>query len=216
MRHDVGTADRTAELEEWLSQANLALRRLEAQRDEQALEIARLSRLSLIDDLTGLNNRRQFRGALEAAFSLACRLNQPLSLVLLDIDFFKAYNDDHGHLAGDGVLRAMARILQGEIRQHDLIARFGGEEFVVVLPATDADAALATAERLRTAIAGYDWPLGRVTASFGIATTTGDILAAADLIDAADTALYLSKQLGRDRVTHRHKMEVIPMVAASS
>jgi predicted signal transduction protein with EAL and GGDEF domain len=75
-----------------------------------------------------------------------------------------------------------------------------------VLPATDADAAWATAERLRAAITDHDWPLGRVTASFGIATTTRDVLAAADLIDAADRALYLSKRLGRDRVTHRDKM----------
>ncbi len=199
----VSPASRAAELEERLSRASEALRRSEARLEEQAHEISRLSLLSLTDDLTGLNNRRHFREALEAAFSLACRQGQPLSVLLLDVDLFKAYNDDHGHQAGDDVLRALAEIFRGEIRQYDHIARYGGEEFVVLLPEADADAGRAAAERLRAAIAGHDWPLRRVTASFGIATTTSGSLTAADLIDEADTALYLSKQLGRDRVTHR-------------
>ncbi len=202
----VGHEDRAADLEASLSRAAESVRLLEVQRDEQSLEIARLSLLSLTDDLTGLYNRRHHREALESAFSLACRQDLPLSVVLLDVDHFKSYNDDHGHQAGDVVLRALAGILRSEVRPHDLIARHGGEEFVVLLPGTDADAARIVAERLRSAIAGHDWPLRRVTASFGIATTPPGLLSAADLIDAADVALYLSKQLGRDRVTHREEM----------
>jgi len=210
-----GGMARAATLEGRLCRAEAALCRSEARRDEQALEISRLSLLSLTDDLTGLNNRRHFREALDAAFSLAFRQGLPLSILLLDVDLFKAYNDDHGHQAGDDVLRALAGIFRAEIRQHDHIARYGGEEFVVLLPATDVEAGRAAAERLRAAIAGHPWPLRRVTASFGIATTTPGALAAADLIDEADAALYLSKRLGRNRVTHREDMwELIPNARA--
>jgi diguanylate cyclase (GGDEF)-like protein/PAS domain S-box-containing protein len=198
---------RPAEIQARLDGAARSLRFSEARCREQALEISRLSQLSLTDDLTGLNNRRHFRESLDAAFSLAGRQGQPLSVLMFDVDRFKSYNDDHGHQAGDEVLRTLAEILRGEVRPHDLIARHGGEEFVVLLPDADAEAGRAVAERLRAAIAGHDWPLRRVTASFGVATTPPVVLAAAELVEAADTALYLSKQRGRNQVTHREDLK---------
>jgi diguanylate cyclase (GGDEF)-like protein len=156
---------------------------------------------------------------LGAAFSLAGRQDRPLSVLMLDVDRFKSYNDDHGHQAGDEVLRLLAGILRREIRPHDWIARHGGEEFVVLLPDADADAGRAVAERLRAAIAGHDWPLRQVTASIGVATTPPGVLTAADLVEAADTALYLSKQRGRDQVAHfedllLHKADAVPGLKA--
>jgi diguanylate cyclase (GGDEF)-like protein len=206
---EITTEARAADLEGRLERAAESLRQSEARCDEQVIEISRLSQLSLTDDLTGLNNRRHFHEALDAAFSLAGRLGQPLSVLMLDIDLFKSYNDEHGHPAGDDVLRILSETIRGEIRPHDLIARHGGEEFVALLPGADADGGRAVAERLRVAIADHGWPLRQITASFGIATTPPDVPAAADLIEAADIALYVSKQRGRDRVTHREDLEVL-------
>ena len=198
----VGDGPRSAELQGLLNRAATSLRRSEATRVDQEIEIARLSLLSHTDELTGLNNRRHFGEALAAAFSLSCRQGRPLSVLMLDVDRFKAYNDDHGHPAGDDVLRSLAGILRAEIRPHDLIARHGGEEFMVLLPDVDADAARTVAERLRAAVADHGWTVRGVTASIGIATTQPGGLDADELIEAADRALYRSKERGRNRVTH--------------
>jgi diguanylate cyclase (GGDEF)-like protein len=163
---------------------------------------ARLTELATTDDLTGLKNRRHFREALESAFSLAARQGLPLSLVLFDVDHFKSLNDAFGHPAGDGVLKALAAILRDQVRPYDQLARHGCEEFALILIATDADGARAVAERMRAAIAGHPWPLHPVTASFGVATIPPDCVSALDLVDAADRALYHSKERGRNLVTH--------------
>ena len=165
-------------------------------------EVARLALLAITDDLTGLGNRRRLREALELATASAIRQGRPLSVVMLDIDRFKAYNDAHGHQAGDDALRALATILLAEVRPVDLVVRQGGEEFVVALPDADADAGMAVAERMRAAIAAYDWPLQGLTASFGVATLGRDHASPTELIEVADAALYLSKKRGRNRVTH--------------
>ena len=157
---------------------------------------------ALTDGLTGLNNRRNFDEALLAALSLARRHDQWLSLLMLDVDHFKSYNDAFGHLAGDDVLRAIAEVLKSHARIHDVVARYGGEEFALVLPATDAAGARTLAERLRSAIATCPWPNRQVTASFGVATTTTSVAEPLALIGDADRALYASKAQGRDRVTH--------------
>ncbi|MBV8266280.1 MAG: diguanylate cyclase [Planctomycetaceae bacterium] len=154
------------------------------------------------DGLTGLNNRRHFDEALRSALSFARRHHQPLSLVLVDVDHFKSYNDTFGHPAGDDVLRAVAKLLQSDARADDVVARYGGEEFALVLPATDACGVRSVAERLRAAIASFPWQLRPVTASFGLATTTASVPEASRLIAEADQALYASKARGRDRVTH--------------
>ena len=135
--------------------------------------------------------------------TLSIRGATPLSLILMDVDRFKQYNDTFGHPAGDEVLRGVSSTLRAYVREHDLVARFGGEEFVVLLPSTDADTAVAVAERLRAAIASRPWPLGNVTASFGVATADpSHPVSPASLLEQADQALYRAKRAGRDRVVH--------------
>jgi diguanylate cyclase (GGDEF)-like protein len=163
---------------------------------------ARLEGLATTDGLTGLCNRRQFDQSLQTAASFAARQGLPLSVVLLDVDHFKGYNDTFGHPAGDEVLRGVARLLRGGLREHDLAARYGGEEFAILLPATDSAAGLALAERLRASIQSDLRARRPVTASLGVATATPPSPDVATLVDEADRALYRSKRLGRNRVTH--------------
>jgi len=167
-----------------------------------------LAQLAATDALTGLANRRRFHEALDNAFSLAIRESLPLSLVMLDIDSFKKYNDEHGHLAGDDVLRRASEILLARRRSYDTAARYGGEEFVLLLPMTDARSALQVAERIRGDFEHSDWPFAQVTSSFGVATISGSVSSAAELLGQADQALYCSKGLGRNRVTHFQEMDL--------
>jgi diguanylate cyclase (GGDEF)-like protein len=171
---------------------------------------ALLGELAVTDGLTGLTNRRQFDEALRSALAFARRHDRPLSLLLLDVDHFKAYNDAFGHPAGDDVLRDVAGKLRSQARENDVAARYGGEEFGLVLPATDVQGARTVAERLRAAIASGPWPLRPVSASFGLATTTATVPEAILLIEQADRALYASKARGRDRVTHHLDLVLAP------
>ena len=163
---------------------------------------ARLSELATSDALTGVSNRRRFDEALEEHVSFSLRHGLPLSLVLLDVDRFKLYNDAFGHPAGDDLLRDLARVVKTAARDQDVVARYGGEEFAVVMPLTAAAAALAVAGRLRDVIAGTPWPLRQVTASFGVATLRDLVASPSELVEQADAALYRSKRRGRNTVTH--------------
>jgi diguanylate cyclase (GGDEF)-like protein len=189
--------------------------RILAVHDQLARQNARLAELAATDELTGVKNRRRFREDLELLHSQASRQGFPLSVILLDIDHFKQYNDSFGHPAGDLVLQQVGATLRSSIRGHDVVARYGGEEFVVLLPTTAADGALEVAERLRTAIAGHDWPHRPVTASFGVATSGPDAPDAATLVDRADRALYLSKEAGRNTITHAARIPRRPPEKAS-
>ncbi len=176
--------------------------RILEQRRELEAANARLEALATLDGLTGLKNHRAFQERLEREWERTLRYNTPLSLLLLDVDHFKQYNDTFGHPAGDQVLQTVAHLLQRGARDSDFAARYGGEEFVVVLPHTDCAGARTAAERLRAAIGQAPWPQRPVTASFGVATLTAAMRSRAELIAQADRALYRSKESGRNRVTH--------------
>ncbi len=164
-------------------------------------EITILVRESSTDGLTGLINHRRAQDLLELEVGRARRFTRPLSVILFDIDKFKQVNDDKGHPAGDAVLRQLATLMQGAVREVDCLARTGGEEFMLI--ATEADGALAheLAERLRQTLAAANFGIGRqVTASFGVSELrpgeTGS-----DLRERADERLYWSKRQGRNRVS---------------
>jgi diguanylate cyclase (GGDEF)-like protein/PAS domain S-box-containing protein len=163
---------------------------------------AQLEALATTDGLTGLKNHRAFQEFLEHSFQQAARYKVPLSVLLLDVDKFKQYNDTFGHPAGDEVLKRVGQLLQEQARTSDFVARYGGEEFVLILPQTNREGALIMAERLRTAIETSEWPQRAITTSIGVATFTPNMKTRAVMIAEADAALYRSKQNGRNRVTH--------------
>ncbi len=164
---------------------------------------------ALQDPLTGLYNRRHFEERLGSELASAQRHGRPLSLLLVDVDHFKQVNDDHGHLAGDEALKMLAFVLRGAIRKEDVLARFGGEEFVVLARETALSGARALGERVRKAVersrcAWQGSDLG-LTVSIGVTVSIGlaEFVAGRserELIEAADRALYLAKQSGRNRV----------------
>lgn len=180
---------------------------LELQKIELELMNEKLAGLATTDGLTGLNNHRRFQEYLEQEFAITRRNNIPLSLVLLDVDHFKRFNDEFGHQAGDEVLRGVARALQSAARESDFVARYGGEEFVIVLPGTDYEHSVLAAERFRKVIEACEWPYQSVTASFGVATLDDAISDREKLIAIADNALYCAKRNGRNRVCHSHDIE---------
>lgn len=172
------------------------------------LQEAKLSaeQLAHLDPLTGLNNRRSFYEKAEPLWSTARRKGRDASVISIDIDLFKQINDSHGHVHGDDTLTAIAAVLTRSIRQGDVLARWGGEEFIVFMPETNLQEAVALAERLRAAIAQTRIAHARgetvVTASFGVAQKDAAHVTLDALISAADDYLYQSKQQGRNRVSH--------------
>ncbi len=152
------------------------------------------------DPLTGLKNRRAFEDRLREAFALARNQGRELSVVMLDVDNFKARNDTWGHAAGDEVLRRLGALLSGGVREPDVAARYGGEEFTVLLPGSGLSAAMSVAERLRQTILEQRWPEIQVTVSLGVASLTETTMDAAELLSMADGALYEAKRAGKDRV----------------
>ncbi|MBC7188060.1 MAG: diguanylate cyclase [Calditrichaeota bacterium] len=164
--------------------------------------------LAITDPLTKLYNRRHLQERLDQEVARAQRYSHPLSVLLLDIDNFKLYNDLNGHLQGDAALRELAALLRRHTRQADLVARFGGEEFVVLLPEIDGASARAVAEKLRQTVEQTPFkgeevlPGGNLTISVGLATLPNDAGESIELLDLADRGLYLAKRWGRNRVCH--------------
>ena len=164
-----------------------------------------LQELSTLDGLTGLYNYREFHGRLADEIQRSWRYDHPLSLLILDIDDFKAVNDTYGHLAGDEALRGLSALVRRAVRPVDDVARYGGEEFAIVLPETPRLGALAMAERIREIIATHPIAIAPaqtvgLSVSVGVATYPQDADSGEKLIDAADQALYAAKKGGRNRV----------------
>jgi diguanylate cyclase (GGDEF)-like protein len=169
---------------------------------------ALLEAQSVTDMLTGLYNRRAFAQQLGQALANGARQNRPVSLLLLDVDYFKPYNDTFGHLAGDDALREVAEILRNTARATDIPARYGGEEFAVVLPDTDEEGAMVLADRFRAAVEEARWSRRAVTISVGVATRVGEECrcSAETLVADADTALYEAKTRGRNCVSAARRL----------
>lgn len=168
----------------------------------------RVRHLSITDPLTGASNRRDLDRRLDEAVACAARSASPLACVFFDVDHFKRFNDTYGHTAGDAVLREVARRMRAELRRSDVLCRYGGEEFVALLPGTNGERALEIAERIRVAIGNVPFVLedGRavsITLSAGVAVQIpggNDEAAAARLLHGADQAAYAAKAAGRNRV----------------
>jgi diguanylate cyclase (GGDEF)-like protein len=185
-------------------EAQLSARLCELEAINQRLEVANayLAGMAATDAATGLKNRRTFEASLQLEFERSDRQETALSLILLDVDCFKAYNDRFGHPAGDQALEQLGRLLKMTARETDFLARYGGDEFVLLLPNTGLSGALALSERLRAVLHATEWPKGTVTASFGIATRSPAITSPPELLAQADRALYAAKQAGRDCVRY--------------
>jgi diguanylate cyclase (GGDEF)-like protein len=189
-----------------LSEHILEARVLERTKELEIVNL-QLKALSTTDALTGIANRRHFDDVLAVEWERAKRQNKPLALGLLDVDWFKKYNDHYGHQMGDECLKNVAAVLKSSIcRTGDLVARYGGEEFVFIAPATDCNAALKMAQKIREEFEKRALPhelsdFGFVSASIGITCVIpNENLQSKDLVKIADEALYLAKEQGRNRV----------------
>jgi diguanylate cyclase (GGDEF)-like protein len=179
-----------------------------------AIENARLhtelKRMAWTDALSGLSNRRAFDTMLESEIARAQRYDHPLSLIIMDLDSFKEYNDRWGHLAGDERLKQLAAMLRQAVREPDITARYGGEEFAVILPNTSKEGALAMAERLRLCAEAQSpgvnrrqGPISGYTISVGVASYPQDAVNGLELLLAADNAELTAKRMGKNRVFTR-------------
>ena len=164
-----------------------------------------LEKLAMTDKLTGLKNRRFFHKKLEELILLFENYNKPFSICVIDIDFFKKVNDTWGHQTGDKVLVQLAIIAESTVRKKDTIVRYGGEEFIIILPQTTIGESKIEAEKLRAAIEDATWETGKITVSIGISTFTLEDNEST-IIEKADQALYASKENGRNCVTHVEDM----------
>ena len=195
----VGRIERrvVAMVSQFASHAALAMR--------NAWLLGQVQKLAEIDSLTNVANRRTFEAALAQELSRSTRHGEPLTLVMVDVDHFKRFNDAHGHRVGDAALKKVAAALADKSRDFDTVARYGGEEFAVILPACSSRESLIAAERLRKAVSEIEGLPASVTASAGVATYPVHAGDAETLIKASDEALYESKRAGRNRVTRSRR-----------
>lgn len=166
--------------------------------------LAKVEMMAITDQLTGVYNRRRFEAVMVKEFKMAIRYNTPLSCIITDIDYFKRINDTYGHCAGDLILKEVAGLIAQAVREVDTIARWGGEEFIILLPQTNIEGANQIAMRILTSISEYsmpDIPQEKITVSMGIAGVPNGLIDSEDkLIQAADAALYEAKRNGRNRI----------------
>ncbi len=163
-----------------------------------------VTRLASIDPLTGLFNRRYFDTRLEAELQRARRHGEPLTLLMVDIDNFKAINDEHGHVVGDRLLRCVSERLRRGVRIFDVCARYGGDEFAILMPSSNVDTAVLVAERIRTSVRGHcTQAAASVTVSIGIAHSDGR---ERELLTIADRALLEAKAMGKNAVRVRGRL----------
>jgi diguanylate cyclase (GGDEF)-like protein/PAS domain S-box-containing protein len=197
------TEQKLAQLQVEIQNVELA----EAQRRLSEMN-QKLDALATLDGLTGLKNRRRFQEHVIEEFQRHTRFDAAISLMMIDVDKFKLFNDSFGHLAGDEVLKKVAHILKSSMREVDFVARYGGEEFIVLLPRTSKMAALMLGERVRCSIESQSWNERPITISVGV-TTISKINGHTpeQMIEAADKALYESKKHGRNRVTYNHSFD---------
>lgn len=188
-------------------------------RVERALSVGdRMAELTYLDSLTGIYNRRFFDASISAELNRSLRHQQNFSLVMIDIDFFKRFNDEFGHHAGDFVLRSVAQFVKQSVRKQDIVCRYGGEEFTVIMPHTRKSDAGKVLDRIRARLSETDFKMEhepqpfRVRISVGVAEFPGDAQNEFDLITASDQALYQAKNSGRNRVV---LFQSIPIVSPS-
>jgi diguanylate cyclase (GGDEF)-like protein/PAS domain S-box-containing protein len=203
--------DESGQIAKWVGIAvdihdHRQVQQLEEYRQRLEEANARLELLAATDGLTRLNNRRAFQDKLGQEVERAARDGSPLSLLLLDVDCFKQFNDVYGHPAGDSALRSVACLLEETARSTDFVARYGGEEFAILLANTDEDGAVAFAERFRRAVMEGEWRQSKITVSVGAATLTHGAVGA-DLVEEADAALYYSKRSGRNCAHHAARID---------
>jgi diguanylate cyclase (GGDEF)-like protein len=189
-------------IEQQAGEINTFATRLDAAYKELEVTNARLKETSFRDDVTGLYNRRFFSLRLEEEISRFRRFNHPVSVVLLDLDGFKNVNDEFGHAVGDETLREIAQILMKHSRGINVVSRYGGDEFVILLVETSKAGARLYADRIRQVVATFPFSHGKpITASFGVASLPDDEAAnSEDLFRAADEALYAAKRAGKNQV----------------
>lgn len=200
-RGALATFDDVTSIEQKNLQLEQMLEVLKDSRDEIHRQNEELQQLATRDPLTSCLNRRAFRTQFESAWTRAKTQNLPLSCIMIDIDKFKSINDNHGHGVGDQVLQQVASLLRAGVRENDLVCRFGGEEFCVLLPDVETIGALQMAERLRRELEAQPVAGLKVTASLGVTSTFLGATETRELLDQADKSLYASKRSGRNRVT---------------
>ncbi len=199
-KKSIDTLEYAARMEILANEHRASHEKLEISMQTLAEANTRLESLATTDGMTGLSNHRTFQEFLSIEKARADREGQALALLLLDVDYFKDFNDSYGHPAGDELLRILANLLKENVRTEDQVARYGGEEFAVILPKCPPDEAMKLAERLRSVIAIHSFPHSSVTVSIGVAYYPEQNEEFPNVVERADRALYVAKQSGRNRV----------------
>jgi len=202
----ISAARRAMQSVQLIMEKEVLVKSLKQKNEEMERANERLQEIAVRDGLTGLFNHRYFQEILTKEISRATRHARDLSVLFLDVDDFKAYNDTHGHQMGDTLLKQLSHIIMSAMREGDLVARYGGEEFVAILPETDQECAMQVAEKLRQLVeahpfvGGNSQPGGKVTISIGVSSRNNGCSSAAALIKVADKGLYQAKGEGKNRV----------------